>query len=107
MDKKFSFRCIAYRQKDGFFIGVCLDLDLVEEGHATLQEAILSVDDAILSHMKVAQKHNFPEELISRPAPKEYWDILDTFTDPETSVLPQSPFQFFTAQPEVSKIAYA
>ena len=38
---KFSFRNIAYQEKDGFFTGVNLDLDIVEEGHATLEEAIL------------------------------------------------------------------
>ena len=96
VDKRFSFRNIAYQEKDGSFTGVCLDLDIVEEGHSTLQEAILSIEDAVFSHFKSAKKLKFPKELINRPAPKEYWDKLEELTHLETPKKDFLPFQFFT-----------
>ncbi len=97
--QKFSFRSIAYQEKDNSFTGVCLDLDIVEEGHATLQESILSINDAIASHIQAAEKLGFPTELISRPAPKEYWDKLDAMVHTDATKLTNKPFQFFTTNP--------
>lgn len=96
-EKRFSFRCIAYQEKDGSFTGVCLDLDIVEEGHVSLQEAILSINDAIGSHMEAAAKLGFPDELTYRPAPKEFWRKLSEVTK-EKPVAPPNKFQFFSVQ---------
>lgn len=93
--KKFALRNIAYQEKDGSFTGVCLDLDLVEEGHVTLEEAILSINDAIFSHMRTAEDAGFPKELTRRPAPKEYWDKLSEVTKPQLSTVPFDQFRFF------------
>lgn len=106
-EKKFAFRCIAYQEKDSSFTGVCLDLDIVEESHATLQEAILSINDAIDSHIQVARKLGFPKELISRPAPKEYWEKLEEIANPKTQKLPFDTFQIFNRQTSVSNLNYA
>ncbi len=97
MDKTpLSFRTIAYQEKDKTFTGVCLDLDIVEEGHATLQEAILSISDAITSHLQASAELGNPEELIERPAPKEYWDKLDAIVHAKPKTARFAPFQFFT-----------
>jgi len=104
---KFSFRCIAYQEKDGSFTGVCLDLDIVEEGHVSLQEAILSINDAIDSHVQAAAKSGFPKELMNRPAPKEYWDKLDDVSKAKAQNLPFESFQFFTTQPHTTNLTYA
>lgn len=103
----FSFRCIAYQEDDGSFTGVCLDLDLVEEGHTTLQEAILSINDAIVSHIQTSAKLGFPKELILRPAPKEYWKKLEEITKPEAQKLPIKNFQFYSVQSPRQNLAYA
>ncbi len=100
------FRCIAYKEKDNSFSGVCLDLDIVEEGHTSLEEAILSINDAILSHIQAAAKLNFPKELIDRSAPREYWNKLKQVTEEHTSKKDFKPFQFFTTQPP-SGLMYA
>lgn len=100
------FRCIAYKEKDNSFSGVCLDLDIVEEEHATLEEAILSINDAVLSHLQAAAKLDFPKELINRSAPKEYWNKLKEITQEHTSKKSLEPFQFFTTQPPAG-LAYA
>jgi len=99
MDKKtYSFRSIAYQEEDQTFTGVCLDLDIVEEGHATLEEAQLSINDAIESHFRAAEKLGFPKELINRPAPSEYWDKLKEMIAPisqkHKEVL-SNPFKFY------------
>lgn len=103
----FSFRCIAYQEKDGSFTGVCLDLDMVEEGHITLQEAILSMNDAIVSHMQAVAKLGFPKELTLRPAPKEYWKKLEEITRPEVQKLPIKNFQFYSVQSPQQNLVYA
>lgn len=90
------FRCIAYKEKDDSFSGVCLDLDIIEEEHATLEEVILSLNDAISSHMQAASKLGFPDELTFRPAPKEYWDKLRQITKVKKERNLTLPFQLFT-----------
>lgn len=96
--KNISLRCITYQEKDGSFTGVCLDLDIVEEGHISLEEAVLSINDAILSHFQAAAKHNFPKELVTRLAPKEYWNKLKEITQKNPSDKKFEQFQFFTRQ---------
>ncbi len=98
-DINFSFRCITYQEKDSSFTGVCLDLDIVEEGHISLEEAVLSINEAIISHLQAAAKLKFPKELIDRPAPKEYWNRLKELTRVEISKKNLPTFQFFTTQP--------
>ena len=104
-DMNFSFRCIAYQEKDDSFTGVCLDLDIVEEGHSSLEEAILSINEAIISHLQAAAKLNYPKELIDRSAPKEYWDKIKVLTNVEVSNKNLPAFQFFTTNP--SHMIYA
>lgn len=98
MDKTpFSFRTIAYHENDKTFTEVCLDLDIVEEGHATLQEAIVNISNAIMSHLQASKKLGNPKELLERPAPKEYWDKLDEMVHAKPKAAHFAPFQFFTA----------
>lgn len=106
-EHKFFFRCIAYQEKEGSFTGVCLDLDIVEEGHVTLQEAMLSINDAILSHMDAAAKLGFPKELISRPAPKEYWNKLEDIIKPKAQKLALENFRFYSVQSPQQSLSYA
>lgn len=98
---------MAYQEKDKSFTGVCLDLDIVEEGHVSLQEAILSIHDAIESHLQAASKIGYPKELMSRPAPKEYWEKLDEIVHADQRKIKSSPFQFFTATSFSSSPSYA
>lgn len=95
--QNFSFRCLVYREPNQTFTAVCLDLDIVEEGHLTLEEAKLSLDDAIEAHIRAAAEVGFPRELRHRPAPKKYWKKLrEISTEKELSTpLGITPFQFF------------
>ncbi len=96
--KNLTFRCIAYLEKNNSFTAVCLDLDLVEEGHTSLEEAILSINDAIIAHIETAKRLGFPKELIFRPAPKKYWKKLIELTKekPIKTSSSRSPFDFRT-----------
>ena len=93
--KKFAFRCLAYQETDGSFTGVCLDLDIVEERHAAIEEAMLSINDAILSHLLTAVDLGFPKELINRSAPKKYWDKLKRLAVRQPTSQDLLPFRFF------------
>ena len=94
--KKFVFRVFAYKEADETYTAVCLDLDIVEENHQSLQQAVLSINEAVDSHFKTAAKLGFPRELIHRPAPKPYWNKLKELTSPTPR--PLTPFQYFTTQ---------
>jgi predicted RNase H-like HicB family nuclease len=94
-----NFRCLAYQDKDNSFTGVCLDLDIVEEKHQTLQEAILSINDAINSHLEAAAEDNFPPESLRRPAPQKYWAQLKNFITKQNSKITPAQFQFYNYQP--------
>ena len=95
-----DFRCLAYQDRDNSFTGVCLDLDIIEEKHQTLQEAILSINDAINSHLEAAAEDSFPPESLRRPAPQKYWTKLKDFMAKQKSpeVTP-AQFQFYNYQP--------
>lgn len=79
--KEFSFRCLTYPEKDKY-IGVCLDLNIVEE-RDSLEEVIKELNDAVLAHFLAAGEVGFPPELLFRPAPKEYWTKLKLQLKPQ------------------------
>lgn len=96
----FNFRCLAYQEKDGSFTGVCVDLDIIEEKHETLQQAILSINDAINSHLEAAAEDDFPPESLRRPAPQKYWSKLKDFvTKKKSPEATPAQFQFYNYQP--------
>jgi hypothetical protein len=92
--REFSFRCAAYPEKDKF-VGVCLDLNIVEE-HDTLAETVDGINDAILSHLLAAAELGFPQELIYRPAPKECWDKAKEIASREVKMEAKQPLPLFT-----------
>jgi|CXWL01.1.fsa_nt_gi hypothetical protein len=102
--RNFVFRVFVYKD-DATFTAVCLDLDIVEEGHKTLQQAVLSIKDGIDSHMSAAAELGFPNELIKRPAPEKYWKKLDEVTHPDPKAM--TPFQYFTSTAEGRHSLYA
>ncbi len=98
---------MAYQDKDGSFTGVCLDLDLVEEGHKNLKAAVSGINEAINSHIQAAQKLGFPEELITRPAPKAYWKKLAEFTKPQSQNKEAIRFEYFNIRSQDLPWSYA
>jgi len=60
------------------FLGVCLTLNIVDEGK-NAHKLINNIVDAALGYIKVIQKENLSDELLNRPAPKKYWDKYKKF----------------------------
>lgn len=94
--EKFVFRVFVYKEADETYTAVCLDLDIVEENHQSLQQAVIGINEAIESHLKAAAKLDFPKELLHRPAPKMYWKKLNELISPTQPTI--TPFQYFTTQ---------
>ena len=74
-------------------------MDIVEEKHETLQEAILSTNDAINSHLEAAAEDNFPPESLRRPAPQKYWNQLKNSITKNSPKNAPTQFQFYNYQP--------
>ncbi len=55
------------------FVGVCLELDIVEEADnlKSVEENLL---DAVKTHLGGVIKNRLSEDLLNRPAPNEYWE---------------------------------
>lgn len=62
---------IIYPEKD-LFTAVCLEFDLVRQS-GNFKEVKRAIDSALKSHVEAIIKNKLPEDLLNRPAPKEYW----------------------------------
>lgn len=56
------------------FIGVCLTLDIVEEG-GDPSKLMESVKESAEAHVKLVQEKKLDDSLLNRPAPNEYWQL--------------------------------
>lgn len=103
MKQEYSFKCLSYQEKNGSFTAVCLDLDIVEEQHQTLEEAVLSLNDAIETHVKAAAQLDYPKELLYRPAPEKYWKKLEQLSKRgEKPIFLPRPMQLFNSTATIS-----
>lgn len=78
MDTNFKkpLRFIIYkRPKDKNYTGVCLDFDIVEEGK-DLQLLKRSLLEAAEGYLEAISKKDLDKNLLNRPAPRQYWKIL-------------------------------
>lgn len=66
-----------YPNKDKY-IGVCLELDLIDDDH---NKEVLAdrMNARIQSYVSYIQKKNFDDTFLNRPAPKRYWDKFYQF----------------------------
>src|SRR3989338_6791081 len=77
------------------FVGVCLTFDIVEEGD-NAEKLMESIQEAALGHLEAVRGLNFPDALLNRYAPKEYWDIYyKAIGDIQSKKAIKSPFSFF------------
>ncbi len=63
-----------FKEKDGDYCAVCLNLDLIEWGKDP-QELVESMREAIQSYVGGVIDKNLPDELLNRPAPEKYWQM--------------------------------
>ena len=71
--KQGKFTLFVYREKPNYYIGVNLDFDLIQEGK-TAPETIEKIKEASLGYLETVIKKNLSDDLLNRPAPKEYWE---------------------------------
>lgn len=64
-------RFFIYREKD-HYMGVCLDLNIVEVGK-DLDDLKKSIIEAAFGYIQVVNEHNLSDEHLNKPAPKAYW----------------------------------
>ena len=55
------------------YVGVCLTLDIIEEGDDPVI-LMKSIVEAAEGYLDVVRKLNMSDDLLNRHAPKEYWD---------------------------------
>lgn len=68
-----------YPDKDRY-IGVCLELDLIDDDR---DKDVLAerMKKGVESYIAYIQKRNFDDALLNRPAPKKYWNKFYQFLD--------------------------
>lgn len=65
---------IAFKE-GGKYIAVCLEFDLEVEAKS-LDLAKEYIEDLSHAWLENVTKNKLPEELLNRPAPKKYWEML-------------------------------
>lgn len=78
--KQGKFTLFVYQEKSNYYIGVNLHFDLIQEGK-TIQEAIENIERVTWGYLKTVIKKKWSDDLLNRPAPKEYWDKYKTHLD--------------------------
>ena len=73
--KRGTLRFLIFK-KGKRYVGVCLDLDLVEEAD-TFKKAESGIFKLAKFHVETVIKKNLGKELLNRPAPEKYWKKLD------------------------------
>jgi len=78
--KQFSEVTVFIYPKKDRYIGVCLELDLIDED---VDKNILSerMKKRVRSYIAYIKKRNSDDALLNRPAPKRYWNKFYQFLD--------------------------
>ena len=66
------FTLFVYQEKPNYYIGVNLDFDLIQEGR-TAPEVMEKIKKTSLGYLETIIKKGLSDDLLNRPAPKEYW----------------------------------
>ncbi len=74
-----SATVFIYPSKDRY-IGVCLELDLVDEGKDR-DELVERMKKRVDSYISYIHKKDHDDALLNRPAPKKYWNKFYEYLD--------------------------
>ena len=80
--KQGKFTLFVYPEKPNYYIGVCLEFDLIQEGK-TIPEAMEKIKSASISYLKTVIKFNMDDDLLNKRAPKEHWKKFRNFLKAE------------------------
>lgn len=76
--KKGFYEFFVFPKKRGHYVGICLTLNIVDEGEDP-QKIMKDIISAAIGHIKIVINKNLSDELLNRPAPKEYWNRYEEF----------------------------
>ena len=71
--KRGLFRFVIFKERDGDYCAVCLDLNIVEYGKNP-DELQKSIHEAAFSYLEAVRKEKLSDEFLNKPAPKKFWD---------------------------------
>lgn len=75
--KRGIIRFFVYK-KGKTYVGVCLELDIVEEGE-NVEKLKKSLIEAAQGYVETVIKEKMDDKLLNRPAPKNYWNKYEAF----------------------------
>ena len=70
--EKGKFTFLAYQEKPNYYIGVCLEFNLLIEAK-TLDEAMKKIKETAWFYLESVIKNKLPDYLLNEPAPLKYW----------------------------------
>lgn len=70
--EKGKFTLFVYKEKPNYYIGVCLEFDLLIEGES-LVEAMQQISKVANDYLQIVIENNWSDDLLNQSAPKEYW----------------------------------
>jgi len=74
--KRGAFRFLVLGEKDGDFVGICLDLNIIEHGKDP-QTLLVSVIDAAVGLLEGVRSKNLSDDCLNTPAPLKYWRMME------------------------------
>ena len=70
--EKGKFTSLAYQEKPNYYIGVCLEFNLLIEAK-TLDEAMKKIKETAWFYLKNVIKNKLPDYLLNEPVSLKYW----------------------------------
>lgn len=100
--KQGQFTMLVYREKLDYYIGVCLEFDLIEEG-TSAQEVMRQIKEASVGYLKTVTENNLSDDLLNKKAPKKYWEKYQEFLElkKKQSAIPWEEFLRKCIYPQV------
>ena len=67
-----KFTLFVYRERPNYYVGVCLEFDLIQEGK-NAAETLGRIRASSLAFLKTVRKKRYSASLLTTPAPDAYW----------------------------------
>lgn len=81
--KKGKFTLFVYPEKPNYYVGVCLEFDLIQEGKSPI-ETMERIKEATINYLKTVIEFNMSDDLLNQPAPMKYWEKYRKLLKKET-----------------------
>jgi hypothetical protein len=75
-----QFTLFVYKEKPNYYIGICLEFDIVKEGK-NASEVMELLEKASIGYLQTVIKENLSDDLLNKRAPKKYWQKYKQFEE--------------------------